>query len=220
MQAKLLDVYRQLDAMHAWRGWHWWPDAAPFEVIVGAILVQNTSWTNVERALHQLRQAGALDLTVMAALDDATLGELVRPSGQYLTKTRKLRQFIALVQHHGGLDALLALAPAQLRDELLATWGIGPETADAIILYAARQPAFVVDAYTQRVHGRLQIGPSHTNDYAAWQQFFVANLPEDRDLWARYHALVVLHCKHLCLKQRPKCGECSLAGQCSMGRPK
>jgi endonuclease-3 related protein len=101
---------------------------------------------------------------------------------------------------------------------LLATWGIGPESADAIVLYAARQPAFVIDVYTQRVHGRLRLGPHHTTDYATWQRFFTDHLAEDRDLWARYHALVVLHCKHLCLKAKPRCGECTLAARCSMGR--
>jgi endonuclease-3 related protein len=217
VQARLLDVYRRLDAMHAWRGWHWWPDGDPFEVIVGAILVQNTSWTNVERALDRLRAAGALDLAAMAALDDVELSELIRPSGQYLTKTRKLREFIALAQRHGGLESLLALAPAALRRELLATWGIGPETADAIVLYAAKQPAFVIDAYTRRVHTRLALGPTSTSDYATWQSFFTANLPADRDLYARYHALIVLHCKHLCLKRKPRCNECTLASICSLG---
>jgi endonuclease-3 related protein len=216
VHARLMELYRDLDAMHAWRGWHWWPDADPFEVIVGCILVQNTSWTNVERALERLRAAGALDFEAMAALEEDTLRELVRPSGQYVTKARKLREFIALARSHGGLETLLALDPVILRSELLATWGIGPESADAIVLYAARQPAFVIDAYTQRVHARLGLGPHHTTDYPTWQRFFTGNLPEDRDLWARYHALVVLHCKHLCLKTRPRCGQCSLADRCSV----
>jgi endonuclease-3 related protein len=217
-QDRLMEVYRHLDAMHAWRGWHWWPDADPFEVIVGCILVQNTSWTNVERALERLRAAGALEFEAMAKLDDEALRELVRPSGQYVTKARKLREFIGLALRHGGLQPLLSLDPVLLRPELLTTWGIGPESADAIILYASRQPAFVIDAYTQRVHGRLGLGPGHTTDYTAWQRFFTGHLPEDRDLWARYHALVVLHGKHLCLKHKPRCGQCSLAAGCSMGR--
>ena len=210
----LLAVYRTLDTMHAWRGWHWWPDGEPFEVAVGAILVQNTSWTNVERALDQLRTANVLHPARMAALTQPELEELVRPSGQYRQKARKLREFLVLIERFGTLHALLALPVQELRAELLATWGIGPETADAIVLYAARQPAFVIDAYTQRLFGRLDIGPVATSDYRAWQRFFVGLLPADRELWARYHALIVMHNKHLCLKNRPRCGDCLLATSC------
>lgn len=221
---RLLAIYRELERMHAWRGWHWWPDADPFEVVVGSILVQNTSWTNVERALDRLREAKALDPDVMSALSDERLEELVRPSGQYKQKTKKLRAFLATARENGGLEAFLALDPQELREACLATWGIGPETADAIVSYAARQPAFVMDAYTQRLFGRLGIGPVESTDYHDWQRFFVSNigedtpLPEDaptlRDLYSRYHALIVMHCKHLCLKRSPKCGECLLAERC------
>jgi endonuclease-3 related protein len=215
----LLDVYAVLDTMHAWRGWHWWPDGEPFEVSVGAILVQNTSWTNVERALEQLRSADVLRPARMAALSQPVLEELVRPSGQYRQKARKLREFLALIARHGSLDGLLARPAEELRAALLATWGIGPETADAIVLYAACQPSFVIDAYTQRLFNRLSIGPVTTSAYRAWQRFFVDALPEDRDLWARYHALIVMHNKHLCLKNRPRCGECLLALRCPAASP-
>ncbi len=211
---RLLQIYQQLDEMHAWRGWHWWPDGEPFEVIVGAILVQNTSWTNVERALDRLRAADALSVEAMDGLSEEALEELVRASGQYRTKAKKLRAFIALVREHAGLAELLALDGTTMRAELLATWGIGPETADAIVLYAGKQPAFVIDAYTQRVMSRLGEGPVSTTDYATWQRFFTERLEPDRDLWARYHALIVLHCKHLCRKRDPKCGECTLAREC------
>lgn len=214
----LLAILGELDALHAWRGWHWWPDADPFEVITGSILVQNTAWTNVERALDRLREARALSPSAMAALPEAVLEELVRPSGQYRQKARKLRAFLVLAERHGGLEALLALPAATLREELLATWGIGPETADAIAVYAAHKPAFVIDAYTMRLFARLGVGPVASRDYATWQAFFVANLPEDRDLWARYHALIVMHCKHLCRKRSPKCGECTLAARCLFAR--
>jgi len=155
----LLDVYTALDRMHAWRGWHWWPDADPFEVCVGAILVQNTMWTNVERALARLRAARALDLAAMSALPHAELEELVRPSGQYRQKAGKLRAFLDLAESHGGLEQLLAVEPATLRERLLATWGIGRETADCIVCYAARKPALAIDAYTIRLFSRLGIGP-------------------------------------------------------------
>ncbi|MCK9517652.1 MAG: hypothetical protein M0R74_01300 [Dehalococcoidia bacterium] len=211
---ELFEIYKELDAMHSWRGWHWWPDAEPFEVIAGAILVQNTSWTNVEGALANLRGANALEPAAMDALTDDALEALVRPSGQYRQKTRKLRAFLGLVASHGSLDALLELHPACLRTALLGTWGIGPETADAIIVYAQRKPAFVIDAYTIRVFGRLGLGPASVS-YDEWQRFFVDRLPEDRDLWARYHALIVLHAKHFCRKTRPHCGDCTLRARCT-----
>jgi endonuclease-3 related protein len=226
--ARLLAVYQSLDRMHAWRGWHWWPDADPFEVSVGAILVQNTSWTNVERALDRLRAAGALSAPVMSALAQTELEELVRPSGQYRQKAKKLRAFLSLVERHGSLEALFALPADVLRQELLGTWGIGEETADAIAVYAARQPAFVIDAYTRRIFERLALGPSPAASYQAWQRFFATRLAESapaggvpganglglRDFWARYHALVVLHAKHLCRKRAPRCDECELAACC------
>jgi endonuclease-3 related protein len=219
----ILEVYAALDRMHAWRGWHWWPDADPFEVCVGAILVQNTMWTNVERALQRLRAAGALDPQVMAALSEQELEDLVRPSGQYRQKARKLRAFLDLAESEGGLDRLLALDAPALRARLLATWGIGPETADCIVCYAARLPALAIDAYTMRLFGRLGLGPA-SESYDEWQHWMVHALtreaeesahPESRrDLFARFHALVVMHCKHLCLKRAPRCGECELSGCC------
>jgi endonuclease III related protein len=212
-------VYRRLDTMHAWRGWHWWPDADPFEVAIGAILVQNTSWTNVERALESLRSAGALTPAAMAALNQDELEALVRPSGQYRQKARKLRSFLDLIAAHGSIDALLSLPADELRAKLLATWGIGPETADGIILFAARQSVFPIDAYTLRVFGRLGIGPVETTSYDQWQQYFDECVPPDRDLRARFRALIVLHAKHLCRKRDPRCGDCALRPECPGARP-
>jgi endonuclease-3 related protein len=215
----VLEVYERLDTMHAWRGWHWWPDGEPFEVIVGCILVQNTAWTNVERALQRLRAANALNPAVIDTLSQEELEVLVKPSGQYRQKARKLRAFLDLARRHGGLDALLAIPARELRPLLLATFGIGPETADAIICYGAKQRAFVIDAYTMRVFTRLGIGPISSANYDDWQRFFLDNLRDSaggdqRDLFARYHALIVLHAKHLCRKRAPRCGECLLASGC------
>lgn len=212
--SRLMEVYAALEGMHAWRGWHWWPDADPFEVIVGSILVQNTMWSNVERAIERLRAAGALTPAAMGALSDEALEDLVRPSGQYRQKTKKLRAFLDLASAHGGLSSLLALPPAELRQRCLATWGIGEETADCIVVYASRQAAFPIDAYTRRIFSRLGLGPSPLAPYGEWQRYFVDALDEDRDLWARYHALIVMHAKHLCRKQQPKCDDCTLAAQC------
>ena len=212
--ARLRAVLAQLDAMHRWRGSVWQPGADPFEIIVGAILVQNTAWTNVERALDQLRAAGVLRLEAMNVLPAEELEALIRPSGQYRQKARKLRAFLDLAGAHGGLRELLALPKDELRTALLGTWGIGPETADCIVLYASKQPSFVVDAYTKRVFSRLGLGPGEDAAYGSWKHFFEAALPSDAEAWAAYHALLVLHAKHLCRKRAPLCGGCSLRGVC------
>lgn len=222
----LLETYAALEHMHAWRGWHWWPDADPFEVCVGAILVQNTMWSNVERALDRLRDADALHPIRMSALEPETLEELVRPSGQYRQKAKKLRAFLDLIETHGSLESLLAVEPTELRSRLLATWGIGQETADCIVAYAAREPALVIDAYTMRLFSRLGQGPASVN-YDDWQTWMLTTLDQERaaanhtkplrDLYCRYHALIVMHCKHLCTKAAPKCGECELLNRCTFG---
>ena len=218
----LVQVYEHLDAMHARRGWHWWPDADPFEVCVGCILVQNTMWSNVEKAVDRLKAANALTPASMAALSQEELEELVRPSGQYRQKAKKLRAFLELCDRHGGFDALMAIEPERLRPILLGTFGIGPETADAMISYAARQPAFAADAYSMRLFSRLGLGPENSWDYHVWQRWVLGGLEGaapggwgPRDLLARYHALIVMHCKHVCTKNHPKCGECTLRPQCS-----
>lgn len=208
------DAFSTLETMHDWRGWHWTPSTDPFEICVGSILVQNTAWANVERALDALRTADRMAPATMDALTQPELELLVRPSGQFRQKARKLRAFLDLVRGHGSLDALLALSAESLRSRLLATWGIGPETADAIVLYAARKPAFVVDAYTIRIFGRLRLGPPAAAGYHAWQRFFTTLLPADVEDWARMHALIVLHAKHHCIKHRPRCDACLLAPRC------
>jgi endonuclease-3 related protein len=205
-----------LERMHGWREWHWWPDAEPFEVIVGAILVQNTAWANVERALALLREAGVLnDPAAMAALSEEELETLVRPSGQYRQKAKKLRAFLALIEERGGLGELLSLPAGELRTVLLATWGIGKETADCILLYAGRYPGFIVDAYLIRLFSRLGIGPVASTSYDEWMAWTLANLhTADRDQLARFRAEIVLHCKFLCRKNAPRCGECVLVERC------
>ena len=209
------DILAALERMHGEEHWHWTPATDPFEVALGALLVQRTSWTNAERAIDRLRDADVLDPERLAALPDEAIEELVRPSGQYRTKARKLRAFLDLVARHGSLRALLALPPEALREHLLATWGIGPETADVILLYAAGYPAVVVDTYTRRLFARLAAGPSPDAPYAAWQAFLAAGLPADAPALARFHALVVLHGKRLCLARRPRCGDCDLVSRCA-----
>ena len=208
-------VLDALEHMHGAERWHWTADSDPFEVALGAILVQHTAWTNAERAIDRLREAGALDPAALAALPDGALEELVRPSGQYRTKARKLRAFLDLIGDHGSLKALLALPAPALRERLLGTWGIGEETADVIVLYAAGKPAVVVDAYTRRLFARLGLGPPPDAPYRDWQAYLAGELPGDAPALARFHALVVLHGKRLCLARRPRCGDCDLAPRCA-----
>lgn len=209
------DVVAALERMHGGERWHWTPESDPFEVALGAILVQHTSWTNAERAIDRLREAGLLDPRRLSELPGEAVEELIRPSGQYRTKARKLRAFLDLIARHGSLHALLALPPEELRRQLLATWGIGPETADAIVLYAAGYPAVIVDAYTRRLFSRLAMGPAPDAPYPAWQTWLADALPAAAPELARFHALVVLHGKRLCLARRPRCGECELAPRCA-----
>ena len=207
-------IYDTLEALHGHREWHWAPDTDPFEIIVGAILVQNTAWTNVEHALTNLRAADSLSYDAFRRMPEDALRERIRPSGQYRQKTKKLRTFIDLADDHGGVDELLALPGDRLRAELLSTWGIGPETADVIVLYASRQPSFVIDAYTRRLFGRLGEGPDETDGYDVWRRFFEERLAPDVERWGRFHSLIVMHCKSLCLKRRPRCGECDFSTVC------
>jgi endonuclease III related protein len=149
-------IYRKLS--RAWGPQHWWPAETPFEVIAGAVLTQNTSWTNVEYALANLRVAGGLSVDGIRALPLERLEQLVRPSGYFRQKSRRLKQFVAFLDanYGGSLEAMLATPTPALREKLLAQKGIGPETADSILLYAGHHPVFVVDAYTRRVLERHQ----------------------------------------------------------------
>ncbi|MBI2761155.1 MAG: endonuclease III domain-containing protein [Chloroflexi bacterium] len=216
-RAALLDVFERLLAAYGPRGW--WPGAeTPFEVVVGAILTQNTSWLNVERALARLRAAGALSVEGIRAMPEPSLAELLRSSGYYNTKTKKLKAFVAMLdaEYGGDLTRLLALPINELRARLLATWGIGPETADAIVLYAAGHPGFVIDAYTVRIFTRLGITPPK-NRYDAWRTMFMEALPPDTPMFNEYHALIVVHGNRTC-RPTPRCDGCALLSMCPAGR--
>lgn len=195
----------------------WWPGETPFEVVVGAILTQSTAWANVARAIANLKGAGVFSPAALRALPLERLEELVRPSGYYHAKARKLKAFLALLaeEYGGELDRLWALPGPELRQRLLATYGIGPETADSICLYAAGRPYFVVDAYTRRVFSRLGLVGERA-DYDELQALFMENLTADVPLHNEYHALIVRQGKETCQK-RPRCGECVLADVCLVG---
>jgi endonuclease-3 related protein len=191
---------------------HWWPGDSPFEIMIGAVLVQNTAWRNVERAIANLRDAGVMQPRAMYALPPAELAELIRPAGYYQVKSRRLRNLLKFVidEYDGSLDAMFRTGIATLRDQLLAIHGIGPETADAILLYAGGLPTFVVDTYTHRVlarHGWIE----YDAGYRAIKDYFESGLPADRALYNEYHALLVRVGKDFCHRTQPNCTGCPLA---------
>jgi endonuclease-3 related protein len=213
---RLLDVLARLEAHYDLDRWHWRPDTPPLDVCLGAILVQHTTWRSVEVALDRLRAAAAFDLESILSLPETELAELVRPAGLPLTKARRLHAFARLGTDAGGLDALLALDAAELRVRLLATPGIGPETADVILLFAAQALVFVHDAYAARLCRRLGLGPER-DSYSAWQRWFEAGLPRDLRVYQRLRAGIVTHCKETC-RSRPLCERCPLLSMCPYGQ--
>jgi endonuclease-3 related protein len=193
---------------------HWWPAEEPFEVIVGAILTQATAWVNVERAISNLKLAGMLNPSALRQTPLDELADLIRPCGYYKVKSRKLKSFAEhLVSYNDSLEGFFALELEQLRVELLSIYGIGEETADAVILYAAKKPNFVIDAYTRRILRRLGLTPAK-DSYAAFQKLFMENLPQDERLFNEYHALFVRHGKETC-RRNPFCLRCPLRALCS-----
>lgn len=181
------------------------------------MLVQHTTWTNAERALEQLRAAGLLDMRAIASAPDDVLLPLIRVSGTPTIKLRRLRALAQTVEAAGGIEVFLAQPLDVLRPQLLATHGIGPESADAIALYAASKRTFVIDAYTRRLFGRIGLTPSAGDGYEDWRRWFEAALPDaGAALFQRYHADIVLHGKTLC-RPKPRCSLCPLAPVCETG---
>ncbi len=213
MRDKLEAVYARLYAHLGPQ--HWWPGETRWEVMVGAVLTQNTSWRNVEQAMSNLKRAGKLDLAAMRRTRAATLARLVRPSGYFNIKARELHALVGfLYQRYAGDPAHMVGGDLETqRQELLNVYGVGPETADSILLYAAEQPVFVVDAYTRRILARLQFVPENVS-YDELQQLFMRNLPPDAAYFNEYHALLVALGKKVCTKRAPRCGECPLQAMC------
>jgi endonuclease III related protein len=190
----------------------WWPGDSPFEIMVGAVLVQNTAWRNVERAINNLREAGVMEPDALYQLPPTELAELIRPAGYYQVKTKRLRNLLRFVveQYDGSLEAMFGTSLASLREQLLAINGIGPETADAILLYAGGMPTFVVDTYSHRIlarHGWLDYDAS----YDDIKDYFESTLPDDAALYNEYHALLVRVGKDYCKRTSPNCEACPLA---------
>ncbi|MDF1613370.1 endonuclease III domain-containing protein [Desulfurivibrio dismutans] len=263
----LASIYRQL--LKHFGPQHWWPGDTPLEIMVGAVLTQNTSWSNVEKAIVNLKAAGLLPtrlapgapmlpaagatsaagsythqpnetltepcppgngltgrghsyakyceeteqdhcLAALRELPPEVLAGLIRPAGYYNLKARRLHNLLARVaDHHDSLKDFLSQPATELRQELLAVKGIGPETADSICLYAAGKPVFVVDTYTHRIFNRHQLVPEEA-DYYTIQEIFTDALPADPALYNEYHALIVRLGKEFCRKRNPRCPECPL----------
>ena len=189
----------------------WWPGRTRLEIILGAILTQNTAWNNAALALKRLRKAALLGLPRLLRATQSELESAIQPAGFYRQKARAIRGFLEwLVENHGGsLRSLFSERPEQLREQLLELWGLGPETVDAILLYAGRIPLFVADNYTRRILARHELIPSGT-DYSKTQRFLHRCLPADHFLFNEFHALLVEAGKRYCKRQAPKCEDCPL----------
>ena len=210
-----LEVYTRL--FKAFGPQHWWPADSPFEVMVGTILTQNTSWTNVEKAILELKRH-PFGAQAVFELDDDELAERIRSAGYFNVKTRRLKAFLGyyLERYGGDLEAMRRSPPCQLRDELLSVNGIGDETADCILLYALNMPSFVIDAYTRRIFGRLGMLDAEAA-YENLQAKISNSIPQDVELFNEYHALIVVLGKNTC-RPRPRCKSCPLTGMCSFSK--
>ncbi|MFP4168104.1 MAG: endonuclease III domain-containing protein [Desulfonatronovibrionaceae bacterium] len=206
---KLLKLYSKL--MDRLGPSNWWPGDSPFEVAVGAVLTQNTNWGNVEKAISNLKDCGLMHPEKMFRLDQGRLSELIRPAGYFRVKAERLKNFLTFLHLNFDLDMnrLRNENTAWLRRALLKVKGIGPETADSILLYALDHPVFVIDAYTKRIfsrHGLME----QDRDYSEFQEFVMGYLPPDRALYNEYHALLVRAGKNWCKKTKPLCAKCPL----------
>ncbi len=193
---------------------HWWPAQEPFEVIVGAILTQSAAWTNVEKAIANLKSANVLSPETLRNLPISELAGLIYPCGYYNAKALKLKTFVHWLgeYYNDNLNKLFANDTSLLRQKLVSIRGIGQETADSIILYAANKPSFVIDAYTRRIISRLGLAPV-SNSYTAYQSLFMNNLPANVGLFNEYHALLVCLAKDAC-RRHPHCQQCCLSSIC------
>lgn len=204
------EVYRRLFKAYGPR--HWWPGDSAFEVMVGAVLTQNTAWTNVEKAITNLRRARALSPKAIVAIHPRRLASLIRPSGYFNVKAKRLRALCRWVLERGGVKKLARMPTNELRTALLSIHGIGSETADDILLYAFHRPVFVIDAYTRRIFARLGVIQG-AEDYETLRGYFENALASDVPLYNEYHALIVRHGKVTCRK-KPSCDVCCLGKIC------
>ena len=206
---RFIEIY---DLLHTNFGeQNWWPGETPFEIMVGAVLTQNTNWTNVTKAIDNLRQANLLDYSCLSRMPVDQLAEYIRPSGYYNLKAGRLHNLLEMIDscYGGDLDRFLADEIEPARVNLLSVKGVGPETADSILLYACGRPVFVIDAYTHRVLSRHNLVEEET-DYYSMQEMMMDHLPADTQLYNDFHALFVLVAKQFCKKTKPLCDKCPL----------
>ena len=204
----LLNIY---ELLHGYFGdLHWWPADSPFEVMVGAILTQNTAWTNVEKAISALKDGNLLSPAALLRIDEEILAETIRPSGYHHVKAKRIKSLalFLLEEYSGSIERMCAEELPVLREKLLSVRGIGPETADSILLYACRKPVFISDAYTERILQRHGLIPGNT-DVSQIRTLFMTHLPHDASLFNQFHALLVNTGKTFCRKI-PKCTSCPL----------
>jgi endonuclease-3 related protein len=197
---------------------HWWPADTPFEVMLGAVLTQNTSWSGAEKAITELRSLTALNPLGITTLSNEEIEQAIRPSGYYRQKTDRIRTLClyCLEKYEGDVEQMKTASTDQLRKELLSLSGIGPETADSILLYAFGRPVFVVDAYTVRLCSRLGLCDGAAK-YDIVQSTFMEGLKPDATLYNEFHALIVHHSKTHCRKTSPQCIDCVLLEHCKYG---
>ena len=212
----LVQIFDALNKCYGYQ--NWWPAEDEFEIVVGSVLTQNTNWRNVEQSLRALKKSGIMSPEKILALSDQELQRLIYSSGFYKVKTRRLKAVCSLIMNEfdGQIHKMKSIGLLQSRELLLNTNGIGPETADDILLYVLGLPIFVVDTYSKRIFSRVGIGPSE-DKYEVWQNFFMDNLPKDAGLYAQFHALIVRLGKDHC-RSKPICNGCPIFEYCSFGK--
>ena len=223
-------LYRALSSFYGPQ--YWWPvtdkgAVAPtykprkrltekqrLEICLGAILTQNTSWENVMKAIVNLNRAGLVSVKGISKVGEKKLARLIKPSGYFNVKAKKLKAFVTYLEknYNGNLKKMFSKKTSELREELLSIWGIGEETADSILCYAAGKPVFMVDAYTKRIAERFY--GKKFSSYGQLQEFFASQLKKDNALFSEFHALLVEHGKRYCMKSRPRCTECPINKNC------
>ena len=206
---QLLDIYQRLDQYFGQL--NWWPAENRFEVIVGAVLTQNTNWKNVEKSIDTLKRANLLSFDALLHMSVEQLANLIRSSGYYNLKARRLKNLLEMIaqEYDADLTLFFSQQTSTAREALLRVKGIGPETADSILLYAGEHPTFVIDAYTHRILSRHHLVPESC-DYQTMYDLFMENLDHDVAMFNQYHALMVKTAKRFCKKREPLCDECPL----------
>jgi len=213
-RASPMEVYQML--LEHYGEQHWWPADSAFEMMVGAILTQNTNWHNVEKALNNLRQAGVLNADMLATCNRKALENWIRPAGFFRQKTERLFKLCLFYHEHNGVKGMKRWPMKTLRHFLLGVHGIGPETADSILLYAIEKPVFVIDSYTKRIFHRLGILPMNISKYDDVQHFFHQRTANALLLYQQFHALIVMHGKEHC-RSKAQCDGCPLFSCCKQG---